>query len=204
MAGLVADPAQLEDAGQLANSQELWNSIKPGPNSPTVLDQAREQYPILKGVDLGYTENPNNSGNYLEFWPPGETGDDKYPRPQALPMEKPGLEINRSDTRPIDVLGDVVSHHLVNTDPKISQYYQQFKGSLTPDQNDILREQYQRAQQHEGEKRPYDQWAETAGLPAYFRGYAFQQWPAEEASKYYTPEQLGRFDEMMGYLKGNK
>jgi quinol monooxygenase YgiN len=87
-------------------------------------------------------------------------------------------------------------------DPRVKGYYEQFAKSITPQQEQRLRLQYQHAQQREGEQRPYEQWREMSGLPAYFRGYAFQQW--KDAAQLYTPEQLKMFDSMMSYLGGTK
>jgi hypothetical protein len=176
---------------------------------PSVFDQAISQYPVLKRSGVSGTISPNldngqdplHGGGFLEFWAPGNGGAPQYPRPQSLPMDSPGVEIRSAKTRPIDVLGDVVSHHLINTDPKISGYYQQFQNSLTADQHARLQEQYQYAQKNLGETRPYAEWAQASGLPAYFRGYAFQQWPSDFNQQAYTPQQRAMFDEMMNYLQ---
>ena len=93
------------------------------------------------------------------------------------------------------------AHYLLQTDPKMKAYYQQFVQSLSPDQHGILKDQYTHAVQNEGEDRPYAQWREKTGLPAYFRGYAFDQWPNSQSM--YTPEQLKMFDSMMTHLKKN-
>jgi hypothetical protein len=162
-----------------------------------LLDLARQQYPVLNNSDIGYTDNPRRGNRTLEYWPKGEPG------PQSLPIGKPGLEVYRTDTRPIDILGDVVSHGLIDTDPKVRGYYDQFQKSLTPSQGRILQEQYAHARNNEGERRPFDQWMTSTGLPSYFRGYAFQQWPQEGMEKYYTPGQFKMFDEMMQYLSSD-
>lgn len=168
-----------------------------------VVQQANSEYPILKQLGIPYTIDKGPAdGSYLEFWPPDEEGDPTYPRPKTLPVGKPGIQVLRNDTRPIDVLGDVVSHYLVNTDPTIKGYYQQFQQSLTPQQRQNLVGQYKYAEKNEGEKRPFPEWEQTSGLPAYFRGYAFQQWPNAKAM--YTPEQLQMFDTMIKYLRGQK
>lgn len=169
---------------------------------PNLLEQARQQYPMLRDVDIGYTETPKENSGYLEFWPKGETGGQNA-RPNTLPIDKPGLEVYDKATRPIDILGDIVSHQLVHTDDKLKNYYAQFEKSLTPEQHGFLQEQYQHAQEKQGESRPFADWAKSSGLPAFFRGYVFEQWPKEDANKYYTPEQLKMFDEMSGYLKSN-
>ncbi len=171
----------------------------PRPRPATVVDQAHAQFPILKRLGVSYTQSPGRSDNFLEFWPSDEPGDASFKRPAALPMGKPGIELYRKDTRPIDIMGDVASHYLVGKDPVVTQVYNQFSQTLQPWQEQNLRAQYDYAKKSEGEKRPYEQWKQVSGLPAYFRGYAFQQW-GPEAKKYYTPEQLRLFDAMVGYL----
>lgn len=167
-----------------------------------VFDQALQQYPILKRAGVSAISSlGQGDGNMLEFWPPGEPGSDDRPRPSGLPANVPGVEIYSDKTRPIDVLGDVVSHHLVKADPKVSDYYQKFQTSLTDEQRSRLQEQYAHAQKNFAEKRPYPEWEAASGLPAYFRGYAFQQWPEEFNARAYTPGQRFMFDEMNNYLR---
>lgn len=163
------------------------------------MSTAQQQYPILQGLDLGYKYNPGGGSGFLEFWPADETGTPSSPRPSEFPMGKPGVEVYDPKTRPIDVLGDIVSHHLIHTDPTIKHYYQQFQDSMTSDQHATLRDQYDYAQKNQNEQRPYDVWAEHSGIPSYFRGYPFQQW--DKAEQMYTPDQLKMFDQMMMYLK---
>ena len=163
------------------------------------MEQAQAQYPILKGLGLGYKYNPGGGQGYLEYWPGNETGTPQSPRPSEFPMGKAGIEVYNPSTRPIDIMGDVASHHMTQTDPTIKGYYQQFQESLTDEQKRRLHDQYLHAVQHEGETRPYQHWHESSGVPGYFRGYAFQQWDNPE--ELYTPEQMKMFDEMMKYLK---
>jgi hypothetical protein len=176
-----------------------------------ILQQAQQQYPVLKNQNYGYFENFQKGGGFLEHWAPGEPGAAQSPgqplngmRPKQLPLDQPGLEIRDQNTRPIDVLGDIVSHNLVHTDPTIKNVYQNFKQSMTPDQHQILAEQYQYAQKNEGETRSFDDWKQASGIPAFFRGYAFDQWPKDFTNKVYTPEQKQMFDGMMKYLQGGK
>lgn len=171
--------------------------------TPDIFTQAKSKYPILNNPNISYKYSPNpGAQNYLEAFPPGESGDPSQPRPKEFPMDKYGIQVYKPDTKPIDVLGDVVSHFLVKTDPVVKSYYEDFQKSLTPQQTARLQEQYQYAQKNEGEKRSFGEWYQTSGLPAYFRGYAFQQWP--DAQKYYTPQQLKKFDGMMQYLSTAK
>lgn len=184
---------------------------KSGPGAEggaSVFDQALQQFPILQGLGLSVQQSPGRSDApgsspgqaVLEFWRPGEPGSPETPRPEGLPLDAPGVEIYSDKTRPIDVLGDVVSHHLVDTDPRVAGYYKQFRDSLTDWQRNRLRSQYETSQKQFGEERPFEQWLESSGLPAYFRGYAFDQW-GDGAKRMYTPGQIAMFDEMMGYLQ---
>jgi hypothetical protein len=176
-------------------------SSAPPEQPTTVLDQARQQYPILNNYDIGFVDSTGrpSSGRMLESWMPNEPGDTSDPRPRGLPLNQFGIENFNANTRPIDVLGDVVSHHLTTADPEIRAAYQGFINSLQPWQHNILKQQYAHAYQNNGERRPYDQWRESSGYPAYFRGYPFQQW--DNADKYYTPSQMALMDRMMNYLK---
>jgi hypothetical protein len=181
-------------------------SAAPAGGAPSsLLDQARQQYPILNKEEIQYKVSPGRSdSNMLESWPPDEPGDENYKRPGEFPLDKFGIEVFSEKTRPIDILADVVSHRLINTDPKIKEFYSDFKNSITPHQEEILRDQYEHAKEHEGEKRPYEQWKEMTGLPAFFRGYPFQQWPDDFNKRAYTPEQLKKLDAMMDYLRGHE
>jgi hypothetical protein len=164
-----------------------------------LMQQAQEQYPILRGLGLGYKENFGGGIGYLETWPKDETGTPGSPRPKEFPMGTTGIEVYNPKTRPIDIMGDVASHYLIQTDPTVKAFYEQFQQSMTPRQRDIMKEQYQHARQNEGETRPYDIWHAQTGLPGYFRGYAFDQWGAN-AKGMYTTKQIEMFDKMKKYL----
>lgn len=167
---------------------------------PYVFSQAKAKWPILNNPNILYKYTPKpESKSFLEAYPPGERGTKDSPRPSDFPIGKYGIEVYKGSTRPIDVLGDVVSHFLRNSDPKIKRYYSDFEKSLTPEQVSRLHQQYDYSVKNEGEKRSYEDWYNNSGLPAYFRGYAFQQWP--KASQYYTPDQIKMFNSMMQYLE---
>lgn len=168
-----------------------------------VFQQAMEKYPILQQHGIKGKVSPGAREGYLEFWPPGESGPPDYPRPKEF-GDSPGVEIYKDDTRPIDVLGDVTSHWLINQDPIVSKYYDDFKTSMTPDQRARLKEQYSYAQQNFEESRPYEDWESMTGMPGYFRGYAFQQWPEDFNQQAYTQDQRVMFDQMMNYLTGQQ
>ena len=167
----------------------------------TLMQQAQSEFPILKNVNPLFKYNPSGGQGFLEFWPGKEIGSTEHPRPKEFPLGQIGVEVYDPKTRPIDIMGDIASHHLVETDPRMKGYYKQFQESLTPDQRGDLQRQYKHAQENFGEKRPYAQWEQASGLPGYFRGYPFQQW---EDSDIYTPDQITMFQEMMSYLRGGK
>ena len=191
-----------DDIAGVGGRESAADAARAAPG-PDPIGQAMRQYPILgkAGVVGKYTEPKGGDKRMLESWAAGEPGDKETPRPNELPADKHGIEVfDRAGPRPIDVLGDYVSHQGVKTDPKLKKYYEDFVGSITPEQEAKLRDQYKYAQDNEGEKRTYEQWKEVTGLPAYFRGYAFKQWPENVYDKAYTPDQRSKLDEMMGYL----
>ena len=105
-----------------------------------VISQAKDQYPVLNNYPIQYSRTNQPERGNLEFWPPGETGSSDRPRPKDIHLESVGVEFNEK-IRPIDILGDVVSHHLVNVDPKFKSYYQTFEKSITKDQRQRLQDQ---------------------------------------------------------------
>lgn len=165
-----------------------------------LMERAQAQYPVLAQSRVPFANNLGRSSGYLESWAAGEPGSSNFPRPPQLPMDQFGVENYRADTKPIDVLGDVVSHHLINTDPRLKQTYSDFVASVEPWQRDRLREQYNYAKTKLGEARPYDAWEKDSGLPAYFRGRPFQQW--KNSDDMYTQQQRKMLDGMMRYLGG--
>jgi hypothetical protein len=174
-------------------------------NSPSMADvlagRAKQEFPILNRIRMGFKYSPRQNDGMLEFWPSGEPGSPDRQRPKEFGLDKPGVEIFSDKTTPLDVMGDITSHYLIESDPRVKAYYSQFQQSLTPQQQDILREQYDWATANAGERRPFEQWKAISGLPAYFRGYPFQQWSHEFNERAYTPEQRARLDEMMRYLR---
>lgn len=183
-------------SGKPSTSARYGNIPSSGyPNQTGVFDRAMSQYPILQAIGLSGVSSPGKSDAYLEFWPPDEPGSGDYMRPSSIPIGAPGVEIYREDTRPIDVLGDVASHYLVNNDPIVERAYNVFQNSLEPWQEQNLRAQYEES----GDRRPYKEWREISGLPAYFRGWTFDQW-GENSDQYYTPQQLQVLGMVKSYL----
>lgn len=165
------------------------------------LEQARERYPYLKDKDFDYVENltDDKKKGYLEFWEPGDEGppDGSVKRPEGIGIDRMGIEVRNPDTRPIDILGDYVSHEAIYSDPKIKDIYDRYLATLTDEQ---LRTKYEYEKKNYGEDRPFEQWAERSGKPGMFRGYTFNQFSEEEIKEAYTPEQLDILDEAKEYL----
>lgn len=157
-----------------------------------LFEKAKAEFPYLKDKDVAfaYTPIPDES-RFLEFYSPEETK-----RPKYLPAGKVGIEVFSPKVRPIDILGDYVSHYGVQNDPELAKLYSGFKQTV-PDTT--MRERYAYHQQKLGEKRPYEDWLEISGMPEYFRGYTFNQW-GENAKQMYTPEQLQYLDKIRQYL----
>lgn len=172
-----------------------------------VFDKALEQYPKLKdanAVGLMSTNAPDGA-NMLESWPVGETGTPERPRPTELPQDKLGVQIFNQKTTPNDVAADIVSHSLVKTDPNLKATYDQFTSSLTPEQTDFLKGDYDNAVKNEGETRPFDQWMQTTGIPSAFRGYAFGQYDQKAQQEFgYTDQQKQLLGSVKPYLQGGQ
>jgi hypothetical protein len=63
---------------------------------------------------------------------------------------------------------------------------------------ETMQNRYKHAQKDYGEDRPFDEWNSRSGMPEYFRGYTFNQWP--NAEEMYRPEDLEKLDSIKGLL----
>ena len=123
-------------------------------------------------------------------------------RPKEIPIDKFGVQGFSRNLTPKDVLADYASHWATNpanpsADKHLSGLYQRFAETL--DKHKLMT-QYQWAKEHANESRPFDQWAQQSGIPAAFRGYAFDQWPKEFNDKYYSSESRSVLDEVRKHL----
>ena len=173
---------------------------------PNLLEQAREMYPKLKNVDIGYKESMGaRKDAYLEFWPEGETGGD-YKRPKEFDMKKIGVEVYKPETQPKDIAGDVFSHHMMWTEPDAIKLRKEFENSLSPSDMKYMKQQHARDMAELKKENPkaklmkFDEWYKLNGLPSYVRGYTFNQWSPEEIQGAYTPEQISILDKMKRYM----
>jgi hypothetical protein len=158
-----------------------------------MFENAKKEYPYLADKDIAFDYAPGQGRGFLEFYSPEETGSPEYPRPQNIPLGRVGVQVFDPKT--------YVSHYGVENDPYLSERYQQFQQSFTPEQQQRLQEQYAYYQQHPEykESRPYEEWLKASGMPGYFRGYTFNQW--DDAKDMYTPEQLKTLDAVRSYLR---
>lgn len=162
-----------------------------------LLDRARSQFKVVDRRTVGWVfqaSPPDDDGRILEFYPPGEE--------DSFDPDHYAIETFGSAARVLDVAGEVASHYLVKGhDLTMVNYYTRFARSLNYEQHAHLVEQYQYAVDNNGEERPYETWKTVSGLPAYFRGWPFQQgWPPS----FYTAKQRTLLDNMMRYLRTGK
>ena len=115
-------------------------------------------------------------------------------------MGQMGVEVRDPKTRPEDVAADIVSHHMIDSDPQVSQSYRKLLMSMRPWQQQKLTQQYDYAKRYYKEDRPFKVWAERTGEPGWLRGYLFGQWKNPE--EMYTPEQIKMLDQLKAYLQG--
>lgn len=170
----------------------------PPPVKPSPIAKALStQYPTLASTipSVNFVASPpDTSGRKLEFYAAKESTN---PSPGRPTVQTFGTQ------KPADVAGDLVSHYLARgADPTLTRYYNQFTSSLTPQQHQTLRGQYAWAQKNQGENRPYEMWAVATGIPAYFRGYTFGQWPQSFTQSAYTPQQKTGLNNVIRYLQG--
>jgi len=176
---------------------------------PNRYEKALKMYPKLSSVPIAYKESLTDKTDvpFLEFWPQKEEGSKDRPRPKDIDINKLGVEVYKPTTRPEDVAGDIVSHHMVNTDPTLKKIYSDFEKSLDDNQKKDLKRQYadeviRMKQEDPKERTPtYKEWYERSGLPSYFRGYTFGQWKPQEIKEAYRPDQLQLLDKVNEYLK---
>jgi len=177
------------------------NTITVKPKEYERLNEAKRQYPYLQDKDFDYVENltDDKKAGYLEFWEPGDEGppDGSVKRPKGIGIDRMGIEVRNPDTRPIDILGDYVSHEAIYSDPKLKDIYDRYTSTLTDKQ---LKVKYEYEKKNYGEDRPFEQWAERSGKPGMFRGYTFDQFSEDEIKEAYTEEQLKILNEARDYL----
>jgi len=163
-------------------------------------ERAVRRYPKLRGLGLESVRSYGAQPYKLETWLPGESGTRQEPRPAQLPQQGLGVQVFDRSVTPQDVYADVASHYLRQHDQALQGYYTEFVKTLTPQQEKRLHADYRYSQQNEGTTMPYDQWVHQVRLPAYFRGYVFNQWPQDFNNRVFTPEQKHLLNQVRDYL----
>jgi hypothetical protein len=165
---------------------------------PGVVDPIVSQYPRLSGYDWQVTRGDprmNEGGGYLEFYPPDESYNPVPGKPTISIFDK---TLNPEQTQQM-VFGDML-HYLPQVDPEFGAMREQYRQSLTPEQQGVDRRAYQRGVDEYGENRPYDRWMDVSRLDAHLRGYLSPDKNNEWAGSY-NPEQLELFKSMQDLLK---
>lgn len=165
---------------------------------------------LLKDKNIPVMMTPAQNGMALESWGRGEPGGPNWTRPDTLPIEKDSIQIfDNGRVSPKDVLADYAGHYLMNPespnyDPDLGAMYDQYTKSLSPE---MMKDRYEYAKQHFGEKRPFETWLKSSGAPSVMRGYVFDQWPDEFNRKINSPNQIKMLDEIkarMGLTEKSK
>jgi hypothetical protein len=160
------------------------------PQQQQILNRLSELYPALRPYlsRIAIRFSPaDQTGRGLEFYQRGES--------QSFDPSRPAVQVY-GNTGASGIAGDIVSHFLGRgVDRGLTNYYNAFRDSLSPQQIDRLRQH----QQQEGDTRPFQQWMRMTGVPEAFRGMPFRQWDRGDFA--YTPEQRALLTKMMTYVQ---
>lgn len=167
-----------------------------------VLDDMYREYPGLRKFDIQLKDSTAtgadwrgepHAGRKMEFYPPEEGWN---PNPG-----KPTIELFSKEMKSKDAFGEVFSHLLPKVDPDFKKARAQFIASIDSKQKEILKGDYEHQLQSglfpENRKPTFEQWLNTQGGDAFFRGYVADQYP----TKFYRPEQIQMFDALLNKLK---
>jgi len=161
-----------------------------------LINDAQAKYPFLKRHNPVVITNPSDTGNYAETWPIGEPGDEKYPRPNRIPIHQLGVEVYRPDQFSADDLAGEVLH----ADPVANNTRQSLMRSWAPKQLSILRQQagdYQATLDSGGSEADAVRNATDSAM----RGYVINQWPDDANSAMnYDANQLKMLDSLRSYM----
>lgn len=160
------------------------------------------QYPGLQRYGVQIMDSTANgtdwrgqpySGRKLEFYPP----DEEYnPNPG-----KPTIEVFSNEMTSKDALGEVFSHFLPAVDPIFKAARSKFIASIDPEQKKMLSGDYEQQVRSgvypKGQEPTFDQWLNTNGGDAFFRGYATDQYP----KNFYRADQISTFTPLMAALR---
>ena len=171
---------------------------------PGMVDSIVSQYPRLSGYDWQVTRGDprmNKGRGHLEFYHPDETSNPVPGKPTISIFDKDLGNLRHQNPKQTQqmVFGDML-HYLPHVDPEFGAMREQYRQSLTPEQQGVDRRAYQRGGEEYGENRPFDKWMDVSRLDANLRGYLSPDQNNEWAGSY-TPEQVNLLDSMRDLLK---
>ena len=165
-----------------------------------IFETAQKQFPYLADKDIAYRFAPQAAAD--------PSYQSETYRAEDIPDWAKGrqaaIEVYNPKVSPADLLAEYVSHVARFDDPRIAPLYQQFAQTFqTPEMQTRLRQDYQEEQPTEdGKPTPFETYIEMNRIPAYMRGYAFQQWPQDFATRVLSPQQqdyLNQIRSIVGY-----
>lgn len=162
------------------------------------------QYPGLKRFGIQTVDSSSTgmdwrgqpyAGRKMEFYPPDESYN---PKPG-----KPTIEVFSKDVGGKDALGEIFSHLLPKVDPDFRDARSKFIASIDPKQKEMLagdyRQQIRSGLYQKGKQPTFEQWLNTNGGDAFFRGYIADQYPKE----FYRSDQVDIFKPLLTKLSMN-
>ncbi len=167
-------------------------------------EQAKKKYPILADTDYVIVNSKSDgSGRKLEHFPPNEPGSKEFARPDNIPIKKYGLQI-LGVVNEDDIAGDIISHNLVKSDPKLKSQYDKFKSAVPMS---AMRGRYKFHVENNGEKRPFSKWLQMTGYPELMRGYVFNQFgfkTDDSARQFYGDKVFSILSDIKSYVLSAK
>lgn len=155
--------------------------------------QAAQTYGFVRKNNPVVITTPQSDRGYAETWHPGDKGDEKYPRPKEIPLDRNGVQIFRPDKFSADDLAGEMLH----VDPKAQQASDAFAKSLTSAQLAQVKEtpDYQQENTDESAKL-------RSGVDSVIRGYVVGQWPQKALNEFgFTSEQKKILDDLKQYMQ---
>jgi hypothetical protein len=167
-----------------------------------VVEEMYREFPGLRRFGIELKDSTASStdwrgqpqaGRKMEFYPAEESWN---PNPG-----KPTIELFSNDMKSKDAFGEIFSHLLPKVDPDFKKARTKFVASIDAKQKEILQGDYQHQIKSglysEDRKPTFEQWLNTQGGDAFFRGYVSDQYP----KKFYRPDQIEMFDSLLQKLK---
>jgi len=166
----------------------------------------KTRYPALKGIGYvaSWGSSRTSNGGQLEFFHPLERGGPGGQGANPLPGV-PFIEVYNRNLRgewlERAIFGDML-HYLPEVDPKFNRMREEFRKTLTPEQNKMDQTAYKNRKAG-GENRSYDEWFEASQLDAYLRGYLAPD-ERNDWRNAYTPTQRDLLERMRTHLETPK